>query len=137
MKKISLSILIIFFLSCQEKEAKFIESNVYNNLILIENLPQNDSIAKNIIIDFLKNNNNQEVELYNYSTNTKYFLTNREDPGGFSSEELYRYRDEDGIASFYFAKCKKDTTKKVGIIRYFNSKYGNYYRPDTIVGSCN
>lgn len=127
----------IMLVSCEEKKTEFIQSGVYKNLYLVKNLPGEASAAKKIIQDFvIKSSLKDDVEFYKYTNNTKYFLDHKEDPGGFSSEELGRYQEEEGIASFENVKCEKDTLKKVGVLRYYNEKYGNFYRPDTLINNC-
>jgi len=135
MKKIVvIMILTLLSVSCSEKKTEFVQSAVYKNLYLVKNMPEESTLGKKCIEDFVtKNALKEDAEFYNYSNNTKYFLDHKEDPGGFSSEEISRYQDKEGIASLGFVKCEKDSLKKAGIVRYYNWKYGDFYRPDTII----
>jgi hypothetical protein len=141
MKKIIFIIVLIVLFSCEEKKPEFIQSKTITNLILLKNPPKEDSLTKNLIKYFLlknppKHEKTNSTFFYKYSSNTKYFLNHKEDPGGFSSEELNMYQDDDGIGVFGFIKCEKDSSKKVGIIRFYD-KYGSFYKPDTIINKCN
>lgn len=137
MKKIILIITILVCFSCNKK-IEFIQSSVYSNLFLIKNPPKGDSLLKKEIILFLIKNPVKdkaklpEIDFYRYSSNTKYFLDHEEDPGGFSSEELKNY-PEDNLASFIISKCASDTTKIVGEL--FTKR--NPFKGDTIIYRCN
>ncbi len=80
MKKIFPIILIILFFSLQEKNIEFIKSEPSDNLILLKNLPKEDSLIKNQISDFLNLNYDKYDKsittfgFYRYNTVTKYFL---------------------------------------------------------------
>lgn len=141
MKKIIGIFILLIFFSCKKEKAEFIQSTTIKNLFLLKNPPIQDSLIKKEIKLFLLKNPPKYGKInstffYKYSSNTKYFLEHDEDPGGFSSEELHMYQDDDGIAVFMVNKCKNDTTKLVGELRYYNEKYGNFYQPDTIVFKC-
>ncbi len=138
MKKIFfLAIMCLLLISCKEKKIKLIHSKVRSNLFLIKFSSQKDSLLKSEIKNFLLKNfkdvnqNDYDIYIYKYTTNTKYFIDNKEDPGGFSSEEISMYED-DYIAGFYTSKCKRDSTKKVGVFSF----YKTYSKPDTIINRC-
>lgn len=138
-----LLIIIILFalISCKERKTEFIQSEVINKLILVKNPPKQDSLIKNKLIEFLIRNpkrlrEGSLVEFYRYTSNTEYFLTNKEDSGGFSSEEIADYQDVDGIARFRISKCENDSTKLVGELRFYNINEYNFYKPDTIIFKC-
>ncbi|MBE7661011.1 hypothetical protein [Tenacibaculum finnmarkense] len=125
------SIMILLFfatliIGCEISNTKkrnsieFIQSNVMSNLFLIKNSHKRDSLLKKELIHFLIKNplikkSRTTVLFYKYTVynnvlgmhnGTSYFIDNLPDPGGFSSEELSDYR-EDEIAAFTIAKCKK------------------------------
>ncbi|MDR3025150.1 hypothetical protein [Chryseobacterium sp.] len=141
MKKSFVFTAIILLLFSCKKETEFIESKTIHKLILVKNPPKNDSLVKNQLVDFLVKNPHRLIdgcliEFYIYTSNTKYFLKNNEDSGGFSSEEIINYQDRDGIARFRINKCKNDSTKLVGELRFYNSRKYNFYKPDTIIYKC-
>ena len=121
---------MLFLFSCKEEKVEFVQSNVFNELYLIKNPSKSDSLLKTQIIDFLQANNNGKkyFSFYRYTSNTYYFLENKEETtGGFSQNALYDY-PEDDIAVFEISECKKDSTKLVGEL-YF---YGNAGFEDSI-----
>ena len=121
---------LLFLFSCKEEKVEFVQSNVFNELYLIKNPSKSDSLLKTQIIDFLQANNNGKkyFSFYRYTSNTYYFLENKEETtGGFSQNALYDY-PEDDIAVFEISECKKDSTKLVGEL-YF---YGNAGFEDSI-----
>lgn len=120
MKFFFLLLIIIFFFSCNRK-TEFIDSKAVGGLFLIKNPPKLE--GKITHIDF-----------YKYSWNTKYFLNHKEDRGGFSSEELGNY-PEDDLASFIISKCKTDTTKLVGRFHFYGNR-SNLSQLDTIIYKC-
>ena len=123
-------IVLLFLLSCKEEKVEFVQSRAIPALILIKNPPKSDSLLKTQIIDFLQANNNGKkyFSFYRYTSNTYYFLENKEETtGGFSQNALYDY-PEDDIAVFEISECKKDSTKLVGEL-YF---YGNAGFEDSI-----
>ena len=126
-----------FLIYCKEKKTEFIQSKVRSNLFLIKFSSQRDSLLKSDIKNFLLKNfndvykNDYNIFLYKYTSDTKYFINHDEDPGGFSSEEISMY-EEDYIAGFYTSKCKKDSTKRVGVFSF----YKTYSKPDTIINGC-
>lgn len=139
-KKIIISIIaiIIILFFCWNGKIEFVQSKVRTNLFLIKNPPKNDSLLKKEITLFLikthSKNDSVPKLFYRYSWNTKYFLDHEEDPGGFSSEELINY-PEDNIANFIISKCENDKTKLVGELRFYN-EWGDHYKPDTIIYKC-
>jgi hypothetical protein len=122
--------------SCEEKKTEFIQSKAIPDVFLLKNLPREDSLIKEIIKKFLlKNPPKKDIYFFEYNWKTKYFINNKEDySGGLSGEELGFYPDAQ-IGVFIISKCKNDTTKLVGKLRFYN-KYGNYYKPDTIIYKC-
>ncbi|MCS4305098.1 hypothetical protein [Chryseobacterium sp. BIGb0232] len=137
MKKILVCILGFIMVSCNKGKTEFVQSQVYRNLYLVKNMPDNLISRQKVIQEFIIGNSlNNDTEFYKYSGDTKYFLDHEEDPGGFSSEELQNYRENDGIASLFFMKCKKDSMKKEGILRYYQDEYTRFYAPDTIIFEC-
>ncbi|GAA6765178.1 hypothetical protein AAFH68_11120 [Flavobacterium sp. CGRL1] len=135
MKQIFIIFIILFSFSCTRK-TEFIQSKVYSNLFLIKNPPKEDSLLKKEITFFLIKNPPKigkrftHLDFYKYSWNTKYFLDNEEDSGGFSSEEL-SYYPEDNLGTFIITKCKNDTTKLVGEL-FTKSPF----KADTIIYKC-
>jgi len=51
---------------------------------------------------------------YKKTKNTSYFIKNKEDPGGFSSEEISHYQ-EDYIANYSVIKCNNGSIEKIYI----------------------
>ena len=125
-----------FFFSCKKKEIEFYQSETMK-LVLVKNLPKNDSLLKEELKKYLINQKVEHTEIYEYSWDTEYFLTHEEDDGGpTSSHFLDLHQEERGIAYFYKEKCKNnDSLKTIGVIRYYD-KYGYFYHPDTIIGKC-
>ena len=122
-------VMLIMF-SCKEEKVEFVQSRAIPALILIKNPSKSDSLLKTQIIDFLQANNKDKkyFSFYRYTSNTYYFLENKEETtGGFSQNALYDY-PEDDIAVFEISECKKDSTKLVGEL-YF---YGNAGFEDSI-----
>lgn len=64
---------------------------------------------------------------------TAHFIKNKEDPGGFSSEELDHYRDY-LRASYDVSFCDNDTVNYIGILRYYRN--GDEIQKDTIINKC-
>jgi len=102
MKIIILLSTIFLIISCENNKTEFIQSKVINKLVLIKN-PR------------------KSIAFYRYSSETKYFLGNKEDPGGFSSEELDNYPEYE-IANFFILNCKNDSTKLVGRFHFYGLK---------------
>ena len=121
--------------SCKEKRIEFYQSETMN-LVLVKNLPKNDSLLKEELKKYLISQKIEHTEIYEYSWDTEYFLTHEEDDGGpTSSHFLDLHQEERGIAYFYKEKCKNDSLKTIGVIRYYD-KYGYFYHPDTIIDKC-
>ena len=122
--------------SFKEKEIEFYQSETMN-FVLVKNLPKNDSLLKEELKKYLIDQKIEYTEIYEYSWwDTEYFLTHEEDDGGpTSSHFLHLHQEERGIAYFYKEKCKNDSLKTIGVIRYYD-KYGYFYHPDTIIGKC-
>lgn len=137
MKNFLFILLSIFLFSCREKKEtgiEFIPSKTMP-LILIKNLPKNDSILKLNIKEYLENNfpKDEVIYIYMYSYETSYFINNNQDdegPTGFYF--LYNYRKECGIGQFF---VEGECPNQWGELRYYD-KYGNFYEPDTIIGKC-
>ena len=64
---------------------------------------------------------------------TVHFIENKEDPGGFSSEELYNY-DQFRIAEFKVTYCKSDSLHHTGILRSYQGK--DVIKTDTLFNQC-
>lgn len=76
-----------------KKKTEFIQSKVTSNLFLIKNIPTDNSLLKNDIINFLIKNPTEyekkpfHINFYRYTSKTKYFLDNVPDySGGFADE---------------------------------------------------
>ena len=131
---------LLFLLSCKEEKVEFVQSKVFNGLYLIKNPSRSDSLLKTQIIDFLQANNNGKkyFSFYRYTSNTYYFLENKEETtGGFSQNALYDY-PEDELAFFLVSKCKKDTTKLVGRFHFYGNAglEGSKREIDTLIYHC-
>ena len=137
MKNFLFILLSIFLFSCREKKEtgiEFIPSKTMP-LILIKNLPKNDSILILNIKEYLENNfpKDEVIYIYMYSYETSYFINNNQDdegPTGFYF--LYNYRKTYGIGQFF---VEGECPNQWGELRYYD-KYGNFYEPDTIIGKC-
>lgn len=133
-------VLALLLSACEEKKIEFIQSNVYPSLFLLKNVPENDSLVKKEIRLFLlkysPGKEKYSTRFYKKNTDTQYFIDNREDPGGFSSEEISMYDNETKLATFYVTKCKKDTTKYVGELYYYGVNF-NLHQIDTLLYECN
>jgi len=119
-KKSFVFIVMLLVISCKEKKIEFYQSETMN-LVLVKNLPKNDSLLKEELKKYLISQKIEHTEIYEYSWDTEYFLTHEQ--------------EERGIAYFYKEKCKNDSLKTIGVIRYYD-KYGYFYHPDTIIGKC-
>ena len=132
-------IVLLFLLSCKEKKIEFVQSRAIPALILIKNPPKSDSLLKTQIIDFVKENYYKErIHFYRYTSDTKYFIENKEDTdGGFSDNALYDY-PEDDIAIFDVYKCRQDTTKLVGRFHFYGNAglEGSKREIDTLIYHC-
>lgn len=125
--------------SCSGKP-EFVQSSSIHNLVLFKSPPDNIAESKALIEKYLLENfgthKDTPVYLYKYTSRTEYFLTHSEDPGGFSSEELSKHQNEDGIAIFGFIKCESNPNKANAIIRYYNEAYGDYHTPGILIKNC-
>ena len=131
---------LLFLFSCKEEKVEFVQSNVFNELYLIKNPSKSDSLLKTQIIDFLQANNNGKkyFSFYCYTSNTYYFLENKEETtGGFSQNALYDY-PEDDIAIFDVYKYRQDTTKLVGRFHFYGNDglEGSKREIDTLIYHC-
>ena len=131
-------VMLILF-SCKEEKIEFVQSRAIPALILIKNPPKSDSLLKTQIIDFLQANNNGKkyFSFYRYTSNTYYFLENKEETtGGFSQNALYDY-PEDDMAVFEISECKKDSTKLVGELYFYgNAGFSSKVEIDTLIYHC-
>ena len=131
---------MLILLSCKEEKVEFVQSRAIPALILIKNPPKSDSLLKTQIIDFLQANNSGKkyFSFYHYTSNTYYFLENKEETtGGFSQNALYDY-PEDDIAVFEISECKKDSTKLVGELYFYGNAglEGSKREIDTLIYHC-
>lgn len=146
MKNLFLLLLIsVIFFSCEEKKIEFIKSEPIGNLILLKNLPEEDSLIKNQISYFiLKNYKKYDKSItyfsfYRYTTDTKFFLKNREDiSGGVSNHELNDY-PEDELAYYLISKCENDSTQLVGKFHFYGLRgsINGQNKSDTLIYKCN
>lgn len=65
---------------------------------------------------------------------TAHFIENKEDPGGFSSEELSHY-SKYKIAELYITFCEEDTVNYIGVLEYYRND--QITKTDTIINKCN
>lgn len=142
MRNIILFTVIICRFSCEEKKPEFVQSKAIKNLFLLKNPPAEDSLVKKEIRLFLLKNphfydkrEDYDARFYEYTWGTSYFLDNEEDDGGPTSIHFLDRYDDSEISSFSISRCENDTTKLVGKLRFYN-KYGDSYKPDTIIGKC-
>lgn len=155
MKPISLILVIFtFFFSCEEKEIEFVQSESIERLILLRHPPMNDSVIKKRISTFLLNDSIVKKQIstfllketnsrysgilfYRYNYKTSYFIDNKEDPGGFSSEELINYPEYE-IATYIISKCENDTTKFMGEFIFYGLEGSSEVigKIDTLINNC-
>ncbi len=64
---------------------------------------------------------------------TDHFIENKEDPGGFSSEELSHYHQY-RIAEFNIDYCENDTLNSVGRLYYYQGR--DLIKTDTLLNQC-
>lgn len=132
-------IFLLFFIitGCDDKRDEFISldkltfTNDYykdtvkiSYYILINNPNSVKDALKNDIVNYVKSRLKHEKILmqknvtsidfvfYKKTNNTSYFMKNKEDTGGFSSEEISHYK-EDYIANYYVQKCIIGTIEKI------------------------
>ena len=138
--KVFVFFVMLIMFSCKEEKIEFVQSRAIPALILIKNPPKSDSLLKTQIIDFLQANNSGKkyFSFYHYTSNTYYFLENKEETtGGFSQNALYDY-PEDDIAVFEISECKKDSTKLVGELYFYGNAglEGSKREIDTLIYHC-
>ena len=66
MKKIIPSILCLFLFSCKQEKIDFIPSETIENVFFLKNLPNNDSILKLEIKNFIHNSRINKKDIYFY-----------------------------------------------------------------------
>lgn len=132
---------------------EFIQSNVYSNLYIVENLEKDKSEVKKAIIDKIKEHLKTEHKAKNklsYSNKTdciyfyedggmtfgfigeagtSHFIDHEEDLGGFVTEELGMYQ-EYRMAEFYYKLPKNKENSICGELNLF--KEGDFIKADTI-----
>jgi len=70
---------------------------------------------------------------WGFSNGTVHFIENKEDPGGFSSEELINYYEYQ-LANFTFERCKIDSMRYFGNLHFY--KEGNPITPPILINMC-
>ncbi|GAA3767776.1 hypothetical protein GCM10022423_20840 [Flavobacterium ginsengiterrae] len=109
-----------------------------SNKFFLKNYPSDDVLSKKLIQDFIKRKKeykkNDLLIFYKYTAETKYFIDNLPDSGGFSSEDLVNIEDQE-LAFFSISKCKADTTKFVGKYHYYGINH-NLDQTDTLIYRC-
>ena len=133
------------------EKMEFIQSKVYPNLYLVKYpIEDRDSLNKSIKNKVLQDMNNQfvwnknnieenRIRFYEYTTawgfsnGTKHFIENKEDPGGFSSEELDNYQEQK-MAYFELKQCENDSLNYLGNLIYF--KDGLEFNSEILIDDC-
>lgn len=133
------------------EKMEFIQSKVYPNLYLVKHpIEDRDSLNKSIKNKVLQDINNQfvwnknnieenRIRFYVYTTawgfsnGTKHFIENKEDPGGFSSEELDNYQEQK-MAYFELKQCENDSLNYLGNLIYF--KDGLEVNSEILIDDC-
>lgn len=132
---------------------EFIQSKVYSNLYIVENLEKDTVKVKKAIVrkikEHLKTNHKTKKKLsYSNETNciyfyedggrtfgflgeagTTYFIEHEEDLGGFVTEELGMYQ-EYRLAEFYYQIDEKESNSVCGELNWFYE--GEFVKADTI-----
>lgn len=132
---------------------EFIQSNVYANLYIVENVEKDNSKVKKAILNKIKEHLKTEHKAENklsYSNKTdciyfyedggmtfgffgeagtSYFIDHEEDLGGFVTEELGMYQ-EYRMAEFYYENSENDSKSFCGELNLF--KEGDFIKADTI-----
>lgn len=153
---IALAVLVnhLFF-----KNMEFIQSKVYPDLHLVK-YPIKDKDSLHKIIEKMvlqKVSNHYEtsskntraivpyrIRFYKYYSGTPFFIPfgeagtthfieNKEDPGGFSSEEISHYNTYH-IAEFNLKYCRNDSLNYVGTINYYQD--WDIIKTDIIINHC-
>ena len=129
----------LLFHSCREKKTTFIYLNKHSGAftmvvkeynkkvgiqyqtVLVRNPPRSKEGMKKMIINYYKNiitGQPIKSDIYVYSISfyrntdaTSYFINNKEDPGGFSSEILSNYCKEYGLGEITAKRCYHDSSK--------------------------
>lgn len=70
---------------------------------------------------------------WGFNNGTVHFIENKEDPGGFSSEVLNNYED-DQLAYFSFRYCENDSSQYFGNLRFFID--GNPVDNEIVINKC-
>ena len=132
---------------------EFIQSNVYSNLYIVENLDKDSLKIKKAIVNKIKEHiithrktknklsySNETECIYFYEdggrtlgflgeAGTSYFIDHEEDLGGFVSEELGMYQ-EYRMAEFYYENSIKESNFICGELIFFEE--GEFIKTDTI-----
>ncbi|MEZ5009579.1 MAG: hypothetical protein R2753_15645 [Chitinophagales bacterium] len=140
------------------KKMQFIPSQVYSDLYLIK-YPINNSdslnqLIKNKVIQRINSqlisNEERPIPTINYTlrfykytkgwgsqpfgkAGTSHFIKNEEDPGGFGSELLEYYPNQQ-LASFSLSFCQKDSIHYVGNLNYY--KDGEIVKTEMLINLC-
>lgn len=135
---------IICLLSCGEgKKTEFVQSEAMQNLFLLKNPPNDDSLTKQVIKDFLlkspdfyNKKDYYNAIFYKYTSNTSYFIDNKE-YDGFGAKSLSTCNN-DHLGSFIISKCERDSTKLVGELYYDGLNGSDYGQKeiDTLIYKC-
>ena len=139
------------------KSMKFIPSKVYPDLYIVKYLIEDkDSLHKVIEKIVLQKVNNQlktpfenvtvpyRISFYEYYNGTSFlipfgeagtthFIEHKEDPGGFSSEELSHY-SQYLMAEFNLEFCKNDTLNYIGTVTYYEK--GERIKTVSLINQC-
>ena len=136
-KRLAIFILCFIIMGCDDKRVEFIsldkltftndyyKDSVKTSYYILINNPNSvkDSLKYDIVnyvksrlkhekILMQKNVTSVDFVFYKKTNNTSYFMKNKEDPGGFSSEEISHYK-EDYIANYHVSKCNNGTIDKI------------------------
>lgn len=138
-KTILILLLSLFLFSCNEEKSEFVKSKVMSNKFFMKNYPSDDLLTKKLVKGFIIKNQqeykkNDLLIFYKYNSDTKYFVDNLPDSGGFSSNELEDIEDQE-LAVFSISKCETDTTKLIGKYYYYGINH-NLTETDTIIYKC-
>lgn len=141
-KVIFLFITYFLFTSCEEKKTEFVESKVIKGFFIVKYPPKEDFLLQNELVDFVIKNpkipSDSSIHFYSDNSDTRYFLDQLPDPGGFSSHEIEDIEDYN-VAKVFFIRCKNDSSKVIGELYYkgLYEKGSRYIKIDTIVNKCN
>ncbi len=142
---------------------ELIQSKVYPDLYLVKNPVTNkdsiNSVINKLVLEkvnseylnhngALENSKNRKLpyrlRFYQYYTGTSllvpfgeagttHFIENKENPGGFNSEEITHY-SKYRIAEFNLNFCKDDSLNYLGTISYYQDR--KIIKTDTIINQC-